>query len=252
MMSRLFLVSISLGLALSSTAAQSQKPSSWTLMIDAGWQLAASDGMRATTDEAIADGGTDNILRRYPYATPDAALSFGMRLLHAVDPRIRLYGGLSSDVWTSSSTRVSGFTSYASASLRRYGLDLGGEADVLSVSPTINVVAGIGLQANIFEGSITTRAFAMDYVTSVQPAFRIGLRTDAGFQWRTHDDYSIRLVGGYSVGNLLGASFAAPQRNPNAFLPESDLNDGPNPGDPTDDGRTIASWTIRLGFGLAL
>jgi hypothetical protein len=91
-----------------------------------------------------------------------------------------------------------------------------------------------------------------DYTTTVLPALRLGIRSDAGIQYHVSESFFVRLTGGYSLGNLIGPSFTQPEAKPSGFVPESELNDGSNPNDASDNGRSISSWTIRLGLGLNL
>lgn len=210
---------------------------------EGGWQFAAAPSMRSGVDEAFADVSRDYIMDRYPYASPDLAITYGLHLRLPVGSGLRLVGGLSVDEWAAS-------RGSAEAVLRRFGLDVGVETTLLHLRENVSLIAGAGVQGNIYDGWLNPGMLVSS--TDVNPAIRFGLRGDVGIQWDVTSRWSARLSGSYANGNVLGASFTVPDRRPNEWLTQTELNDGPNPADANDAGRSISAFALRLALGYRL
>jgi hypothetical protein len=211
-----------------------------SLWAEGGWQFAAAPSMRASVDEAFADVSRDYVMNRYPYASPDLAMTYGLHLRLPLGSGLRLVGGLSMDEWSASRGN-------AEAVLRRFGVDVGVETTLLHLGESLSIFTGAGIQANLYNGWLNPGM--LTFLTDVNSAVRLGLRGDVGLQWDVTSRWSARLSGSYAHGNILGASFTAPQRQPNQWLEQTELNDGRNPADATDTGRTISAFALRLALG---
>ncbi|MBS1560263.1 MAG: hypothetical protein JSS89_01525 [Bacteroidetes bacterium] len=222
----------------------------WTLYGGAGTNFAASESMKGSPSQVIMDASDDYIVRTYPFGDPTLALGFDLRLQRSVTERLSWFVGASADLWRSEGATF-GFTT--KGSLNRYGGEVGGQIVIVPITSWLNVVGDVAAQVNVYSGELSVTYPIGTFITTVNPAVRIGARAQAGLTARIPSSpLSISMLGGYQNGNLIGKSFTKPAVQPNADLNEVELNDGKNPEDPSDSPRVISAWTWRVMIGIDL
>jgi len=239
-----------LALVLGARAQEGEFTPTWTLFGGAGTNVAASESMKGSPSKVILDASDDYIVKTYPFADPTMALGFDLRLQRSVSDRFSWYVGASADLWKSEGGTF-GFAT--SGTLNRYGGEVGGQVVIVPITSWLRAVGDAAVQMNVYSGELTVTYPFGTFLTTINPAIRVGARVQAGLTARIPSSpLSISLLGGYQNGNLIGKSFTKPAVQPNANLREVELNDGTNPNDATDSPRVISSWTWRVLIGVAL
>lgn len=239
-----------MALAIDMRAQEQEFTPRWTLYGGAGMNYAASESMKGSPSQVIMDASDDYIVRTYPFGDPTLALGFDLRLQRSVTERLSWYVGASVDLWRSEGTSF-GFA--AKGSLNRYGGEVGGQIVIVPITSWLNVVGDVAAQVNVFSGELSLTYPFGNFITTIDPAVRLGARAQAGVTAHLPSSpLSISILGGYQNGNLIGKSFTKPTAQPNNDLRSVALNDGVNPEDASDSPRVISAWTWRVLIGIDL
>lgn len=125
---------------------------------------------------------------------------------------------------------------------------LGAEYTLFPKHTYLNFFGSAALSLNFIGGSVKYDYFFGSSETNIPIAFRLGVEGEIGARYiLPSTPVALEFSGNYALTNIIGKSYTKPAVKPNATLPERELNDGANPDNPNDNGRTIDFFQIKLG-----
>lgn len=124
----------------------------------------------------------------------------------------------------------------------------GAEYTLFPKHTDLNFFGSAALSLNFIGGSVKYDYFFGSSETNIPIAFRLGVEGEIGARYiLPSTPVALEFSGNYALTNIIGKSYTKPAVKPNATLPERELNDGANPDNPNDNGRTIDFFQIKLG-----
>lgn len=168
-------------------------------------------------------------------------IGFGGKLSYHIEEQTALFLGLAGQFF---SKRQSGDKAFLFVN----STVIGAEYTLFPKYTNFNFFGSAALSLNFIGGSVEYDYFFGKSETMIPAVFRLGMEGELGARYIIPTTpVAVELSGNYALTNLIGKSYTKPSAKPNASLPERELNDGANPDNPKDQGRTIDFFQIKFG-----
>ncbi|MDB5035461.1 MAG: hypothetical protein JWQ98_2702 [Chlorobi bacterium] len=198
-------------------------------------QLGAMNGGMYAFEEDIVGRGW---LRTYPFNIFEyvgVGAQIGYRLM---DSR---FGLLLSYTWS----QHSDFLDKDTVFLTFETFTLGGDYCIGDQRDHWNLFLKAGGNISVFNGRTKSQLFPDTLYRVMNPAVRVGLETEVGGRYNFIGiPLAIEIGFNYTNANIIGSRF----ERTSIGLIGSELNDGPNPDDPSDRKRVIATLIFKSGI----
>lgn len=217
----------------------------WSISGSGSGNFPVSTSMRGTIEEFKTEVAKDYNNSKYPFANPQFALGWSVKLHYALpsSSHTDLFLGFNGNFIGSAES-----SNNNKAFLALWGINIGVEYSLLPRWNTWNAFARGSVSAQFLGGFTDYDNFFGTFRTKVPLAGRIGVEGELGGRFIIPSTpVGLELSCGYLNANLLGKSYTKPAVEPNAALYERQLNDGANPDNPNDNNRTIDFLSIRFG-----
>jgi hypothetical protein len=218
--------------------------SNFMILIEAGLPSGVSSSMRGTNAEFASDIQRDFNNRKYPFGDQNASgVQFGIEARYRfASSNLGAYAGLhltAFGTYGSSSGQFAGDSAYLGAGT----FSIGG-AYSYDLTPHFDLNGRIGLNASLVLGSVVTPFFT----TKIPATYRIGYEFGLNIDWKPGSLFVFSVGAGYANVNVIGRSYTSPPSGP--IILNRTLNDGANPNDASDNGRTIDFVSLNISAGI--